>query len=130
MDLEGALAELLDADDIGEGDGGEAHIEEGGDREVGGAERDDAAVPAERDDAVVPAVPPEDRLVRLRTGRRGLAWGHFTIIYKEFAGKYGSYEATCPYHRGTASAPRCKKTKTVAGPTQDDIDDTIMFLKA
>ena len=36
--------------------------------------------------------------------------GVFSLIWKPNAGRFGSWEGTCPFHRGTIAAPRCKKT--------------------
>ena len=56
-----------------------------------------------------------------RPGRpgRGSRWGPFLLTYKA-AGK-GSWQATCPWHRGTEVNPRCKKTITVRAQGEDDL---------
>ncbi len=44
--------------------------------------------------------------------RRGLfhgeARGAFKLVFK-ISGAWGGYEATCPFHRGTETAAKCKK---------------------
>ena len=40
--------------------------------------------------------------------RRGEAWGVFTFVFKD-QGAVGGYEATCPFHQGTATAKTCRK---------------------
>ena len=39
--------------------------------------------------------------------QHGESWGPFHLIQKLTFGRLG-YEATCPYHRGTDTAPKCK----------------------
>ena len=60
-----------------------------------------------------------------RPGRpgRGSRWGPFLLTYKA-AGK-GSWQATCPWRRGTEVNPRCKKTV----PAQGEGDLTIRRLR-
>ena len=62
--------------------------------------------------AEIPAPPPPAPVAQgiSRRGRqgRGDVWGAFSLIFK-VNGQTGGYEATCPFHRGTATAPKCKK---------------------
>ena len=66
------------------------------------------------------------RGVRAYVGRqrRGEEWPPF-----HFVRKGNGWEATCPYHRGTDSAPRCRKNIPAAGDTDEDIYKAYLIAK-
>ena len=45
----------------------------------------------------------------------GEPWGVFALIFK-MQGAHGGFEATCPFHRGTDTAPRCRQFIPMHGP--------------
>ena len=62
-----------------------------------------------------PAPPPPPRRARRavqiganRSDRRE-PWGCFWFVPKDNIGRHGGFEVTCPFHKGTPSALRCKK---------------------
>ena len=77
-----------------------------------------------------PAVPPPPRPPpgppgpprRRRCAERQVrdSWSQFSFIPKPAQGRFGAWEATCPYHRGTESAPKCKKTINMTNASGDE----------
>ena len=141
MDLEGALYELLEADGVVDALGGETTpVAEVGPRSPDGDEEAHPPLSPEATEVLaivaieppvppVPAPPPPPPVAsehRRKVGR-GEAWGCFSIIWKPNAGKLGAWEGTCPFHRGTDTAPRCKKALNVTA----DVGryDTFLLIK-
>lgn len=58
--------------------------------------------------------------------RHGQMWGPFRFIWK-FTASSRSIQATCPFHRGTHTAPLCRRTLTVR---EGKADETLLRLKA
>ena len=52
------------------------------------------------------AVAPIERPGSMRRSGHGEPWGPFSLLY--IAAGSGAWQATCPWHKGTSSAPRCK----------------------
>ena len=68
----------------------------------------------------------EGAMARLRSGTT-IPWHCFKFIWKP-AGKHGAIQATCLFHKGTSTAPACRKSRAIK--TQDGTADALLWLKA
>ena len=68
-----------------------------------------------------------DNIVVAGRGGKSVKWHCFKFIWKN-TGAHGHIEATCPFHRGTFSAPACRKTLAI--PSAEGLESTMLTLMA
>ncbi len=130
LPLEEALAEIIDEVLVEPAQPGEP---EPGERR----EEDLAAVAADLGPQARPAPAPGPaapapaadaaELVRQRPGR-GAPWGVFRLTWKP-SGRWGAVQAACPFHRGTDTAPQCRKTLQVREEGDEALSTVVRRLK-
>ena len=71
----------------------------------------------------LPALEPQQDTVRIRM-RNAEQWGPFQLIRKS-----QGYQATCPFHRGTDTAPRCRHFVSMRSEAAEDEEMCLRILQ-